>query len=145
MEMDKFNGVTNAEFIDYFKIDLHSRMEIINYTYPHELLDEDAGFGEHVHRCTALLKDYILLCFRNAKAAGQQKDALESTGTDAQQTDSSHTETGQENPAQRSERLEIERKQENEQSALKYLELRDEIGRLIDEHRENVKIIYVDL
>lgn len=145
--MDKFNGVTNGEFIDYFKIDLHSRMEIINYTYPHELLDEDSGFGEHVHRCIALLKDYILLCRRNAKATVvlQQKDALENAAAADQQADFVHTATVQETPGKRSERLEIERKEENEESTKKYMELRDEIDRLIDEHRENVRIIYVDL
>lgn len=42
-------------------------MEIINYTYPHELLDEDGGFGEHVQRCVGLLKDYIIICHRRQK------------------------------------------------------------------------------
>lgn len=69
MEIDKFNGVTNGEFIDYFKIDLHSRMEILSYTYPHELLDEDSGFGEHVQRCIALLKDYMIQCRRDSREA----------------------------------------------------------------------------
>ncbi|KIO54664.1 hypothetical protein [Flavobacterium hibernum] len=145
MEIDKFNGVTDSEFIEYFKIDLHSRMEIINYTYPYELLDEDGGFGEHVQRCVGLLKDYIIVCHREAKAAlrWQQKEALENDGEPG--TEMELGQMVQETPEEKTNRLEMEKNQEKEESAAKYRELSNEINCLIDGHREKVKIIYVDL
>lgn len=147
METDRFNGVTNKEFIDYFKIDLHSRMEIINYTYPHELLDEDSGFGEHVHRCIGLLKDYIIVCHREAESARREqvKQALENDGKPDTEKDFQQMELVQETPEEKKQRLEIEKKQEQLACENKYGELREEIGMLIDEHYEKVKIIYVDL
>lgn len=147
MEMDKFNGVTDSEFIEYFKIDLHSRMEIINYTYPHELLDEDGGFGEHVQRCVGLLKDYIIICHREAKAARrrQQKEALKNDGASGKEMEYRKMEMAQETPEEKINRLEMEKNQEMEDSAAKYRELSGEINSLIDGHRGKVKIIYVDL
>ncbi|NWL02547.1 hypothetical protein DM790_17120 [Flavobacterium collinsii] len=147
MEIDKFNGVRDSDFIEYFKIDLHSRMEIINYTYPHELLDEDGGFGEHVQRCVGLLKDYIIICHREAKAARrrQQKEALENNGASGKKMEYQKMEMAQETSEEKNQRLEMEKNQEKEESAAKYRELSDEINCLIDRHREKVKIIYVDL
>ncbi|MFC0778667.1 hypothetical protein [Flavobacterium sp. HJSW_4] len=147
MEPDLFNGVTNQDFIAYFKVDLHSRTEIINYTYPHELLDEDSGFGEHVQRCLMLLKDYILLCFKNGKAARREQKnlALENDETSDQKMQRRGIEMVQQTPEQKRERLEIEKTQEKAEMENKYKELRDEIAALIDEHHQKVKIIYVDL
>ncbi|WP_175556856.1 hypothetical protein [Flavobacterium johnsoniae] len=50
-----------------------------------------------------------------------------------------------ETPEEKTNRLEMEKNQEKEESAAKYRELSDEINCLVDGHREKVKIIYVDL
>ncbi|MBZ4035236.1 hypothetical protein ACHRVK_18745 [Flavobacterium plurextorum] len=147
MEIDKFNGVTNGEFIDYFKIDLHSRMEILSYTYPHELLDEDSGFGEHVQRCIALLKDYMIQCRRDSREAEREmeKRALENAESGVKETGCQKASPAHETPDERRERLRLESIEDQQQSELRYGQLRSEIDKLIDEHRVNVKIIYVEL
>jgi hypothetical protein len=57
--MDHYNGITNEEFKEYYLIDLHSRMELTQYTYPHEFIEPDKAIDDHIIRCQNILKDYI--------------------------------------------------------------------------------------
>ncbi|TDW46675.1 hypothetical protein EV144_106349 [Flavobacterium sp. 270] len=58
-EIDYFKGVSNQEFIDYYKVDLYSRMQITLYTYPNEMTEEDPGPWEHLNRCQGILYEYL--------------------------------------------------------------------------------------
>jgi len=60
--MDYFNGVTNEDFVSYFLVDLHSRMELTQYTYPHEMTEPQDVIDEHIIRCQNILFDYIREC-----------------------------------------------------------------------------------
>ena len=57
--MDHFNGVTNDDFIAYFLVDLHCRMELTQYTYPHEFMEPQDAMDDHVIRCQNILTDYV--------------------------------------------------------------------------------------
>lgn len=58
--MDYFTGITNDDLKDYYLIDLHSRMELTQYTLPHEFLEPGHAIDDHIIRCQNLLKDYLL-------------------------------------------------------------------------------------
>jgi hypothetical protein len=57
--MDYLNGLTNDDLIAYFLVDLHSRKELMQYTYPHEFLEPQDAIDEHVIRCQNILWDYL--------------------------------------------------------------------------------------
>lgn len=57
--MDKYNDITNESFIKYFLMDLHCRMELTQYNYPHEFLEDTDAIEEHVNRCRGLLSNFI--------------------------------------------------------------------------------------
>lgn len=57
--MDYFNGLTNDDLLAYFLVDLHSRKELTQYTYPHEMSEPQDAIDEHVIRCQNILWDYI--------------------------------------------------------------------------------------
>lgn len=58
--MDYFSGITNDDLRDYYLIDLHSRMELIQYQYPHELLEPGDAIDEHIIRCHRILHDHLI-------------------------------------------------------------------------------------
>lgn len=57
--MDKYNDITNESFVKYFLMDLHCRMELTQYTYPHEFLEDTDVIEEHINRCRGILSEFI--------------------------------------------------------------------------------------
>jgi hypothetical protein len=64
--MDFFNGLTNEDFITYFLVDLNSRKELTQYTYPHEMTEPQDAIDDHVIRCQNILWEYISVNACNA-------------------------------------------------------------------------------
>ncbi|MFH6991789.1 hypothetical protein [Flavobacterium sp. FlaQc-48] len=56
---DYFAHLSNDDLVTYFSQLLGSRMELIQFTYPGELLEEDAAMIEHLKRCEAILYDRL--------------------------------------------------------------------------------------
>lgn len=57
--MDHFNGLKNEDLLAYFLVDLNSRKELIQYTYPHEMIEPQDAIDEHVIRCQQILWHYL--------------------------------------------------------------------------------------
>jgi hypothetical protein len=143
-EIDYFEGVTNQDFIEYYREDLFSRMEITLYTYPHELADEDPRPSEHFHRCDLILYDYLYQSYESAviERRIRIKEKMQSNGTlIAEQTEQKIEETAEDKATRRN----AEHQLREEKVKAKMLELDPEINRLIDEYLSQVKLIFVDL
>jgi hypothetical protein len=57
--MDHFNGLKNEDLIAYFLVDLNSRKELTQYTYPHEMMEPQEAIDDHVIRCQNILWDFL--------------------------------------------------------------------------------------
>ncbi|MFH6935991.1 hypothetical protein [Flavobacterium sp. FlaQc-30] len=146
-EIDYFKGVTDQEFIDYYKVDLFSRMEITIYTYPHEFTEEDPRPWEHLNRCEAILYEYLYNTYENAdferrleKKAGQsQKQETEVLENDAPQIEIELA------PQQKAERYAHLQKLRNEIVAAKMQQLIPRLNVVTDDYLTKVKLKYEDL
>jgi len=144
-EIDYFEGYANQEFIDYYTIDLYSRMEITLYTYPHEFVEEDPIPWEHFNRCEQILYDYLYNCYEASKFNRRQQkkdEELETADTEGQQPDSAHIE---ESEQQRAEKYAQEQKQRETAVKAKMLELAPEINKVTDTYMQSVKLTFIDL
>lgn len=54
-----FAHISNDDLVIYFTQLLRSRMELVQYNYPGELLEEDGAMIEHLKRCEAILYDKL--------------------------------------------------------------------------------------
>ena len=144
-EIDFFEGYTNQEFIEYYTIDLYSRMEITLYTYPHEFVEEDPIPWEHFNRCQQILYDYLYNSYEASKfKRWQQKkdEELKTADTEGQQPDSANIEESDEERAQKYVR---EQKQRETAVKAKMLELAPEINKVTDTYMQIVKLTFIDL
>ncbi|MFH7001193.1 hypothetical protein [Flavobacterium bizetiae] len=144
-EIDFFEGYTNQEFIDYYTVDLYSRMEITLYTYPHEFVEEDPIPWEHLNRCEQILYDYLYNCYEASKfKRWQQKkdEELKTADTQGQQPDSADIE---ESEQQRAEKYAQEQKERETAVKAKMMELAPEINKVTDNYMQSVKLTFKDL
>lgn len=150
-QIDYFKGVSNQEFIDYYKIDLYSRMEITLYTYPHEQIEEDPRPMEHLDRCKLILFEYLYNSYESAKyerylEVKNQKSEIHTLSDDKQQSSSSEIEPAPvETSEERNRRYAIEQHQRNEIVKAKMQELSPLLNEVIDEYLQKVKITLEDL
>lgn len=71
--MDYLNGLTNDDLINYFLVDLNSRKELTQYTYPHEFLEPQDAIDDHVIRCQDILWNFLYETIsNNAFEAGNE-------------------------------------------------------------------------
>lgn len=143
-EIDYFKGVTNQEFINYYKVDLYSRMEFTLYTYPHEFAEEDPIPWEHFNRCEGILYEYLY----NAYAAAQyqrweqlKEKEFEISSADKHQTDSALEETAEE----KAQKYAHEQNERERIVRLKMQELMPELNKMTNDYMKNVKLTFVDL
>lgn len=143
-EMDYFEGYTNQEFIDYYRVDLYSRMEITLYTYPHEFVEENPIPWEHFNRCEQILYEYLYNCYEDCKfKRGQQinTEGLKTSSEDAQPDAAQEQETAD----KRAQRYALEQKQLQAAVKAKMGELVPEINKVIAKYLQKVKLTFVDL
>jgi len=146
-EIDYFKGVTNQEFLDYYKVDLFSRMEISLYTYPHEMTEEEPLPWEHFNRCEGILYEYLYNTYAEAKFQRWQKEkkeAAEFSNTNDHQADHNQIEI-QETKEQRTERYAIEQGHRNIIVRAKMQEIRPELNKLTADYLRKVKLHFIDL
>jgi len=146
-EIDYFEGVTNQEFIDYYKVDLYSRMEITLYTYPNEMTEEDPIPWEHFNRCKGILYEYLYNAYAEAKFQRwqlQKNQETEISNTGDQQTEADQIEI-EETAEQRAESYTLEQEERNKIVRAKMQELRPELNKLTDDYLKNVKLTFIDL
>lgn len=144
-KIDFFKGYTNQEFIDYYSVDLYSRMEITLYNYPHEFVEEDPIPWEHFNRCEQILYDYLYNCYEASKfKRWQQKkdEELETADSEIQQLDAAHIE---ESDQERSEKYALEQKGRETAVKAKMMELAPEISKVTDNYMQSVKLTFIDL
>lgn len=141
-KIDYFKGVTNQDFIDYYKVDLYSRMEITIYTYPHEFVEEDPIPWEHFNRCERILYDYLYNAYADAEfQRRQQEKNKESENPDKHDILHAIEQTADEKAAKYAA-------ENNERESIvkaKMLELVPELSKLTDDYLQNVKLTFVDL
>lgn len=146
-EIDYFKGITNEEFIDYYRIDLYSRMEITLYTYPNECVEEEPIPWEHFNRCDGILYEYLYNAYAEAKYQRgllEKKQESEISATVEKQTDSDQIEI-EETDEERAEKYSCEQSQRNEIVRAKMQELMPELNKLKDDYLKNVKLTFIDL
>jgi hypothetical protein len=76
-EIDYFKGVAKQQFIDYYKLDLFSRMDTTLYTYPNEMTEEHPIPWEHFNRCEGILHEYLYNVYAEAKFQNGQQQKKE--------------------------------------------------------------------
>lgn len=147
-EIDYFKGVTNQEFLDYYKLDLYSRMEITLYTYPNEMTEEESIPWEHFNRCEGILYEYLYNAYAEAQfQRGQQQEKNEGAeilNSDDQQSDSDQIKiivTAE----QRAESYKMEQEERNTIVRSKMQKLRPELSKLQDDYLKKVKLTFIDL
>lgn len=64
--MDYFKGHTNEDLIAFYLVDLNCRMELTQYTYPHEDLEDENEIDDHVVRCQGILFSHMRAVVRGA-------------------------------------------------------------------------------
>ncbi|OCB78319.1 hypothetical protein B0A79_12275 [Flavobacterium piscis] len=146
-EIDYFKGVTNQQFIDYYKLDLFSRMEIILYTYPNERTEEEPIPWEHFNRCEGILYEYLYNAYAEAKFQRweqQKSEELEISSTDDQHSDSNQIEIEQ-TAEQKAESYKMEQEKRNTIVRAKMQELNAELTKIQDDYLEKVKLTLIDL
>jgi len=144
-EIDFFEGYTNQEFIEYYTVDLYSRMEITLYTYPHEFAEEDPIPWEHFNRCQQILYDYLYNCYEASKfKRWQQKKDEELKAADPQEHEKDATHID-ETAKERAEKYAQEQKQRETAVKAKMLELAPEINKVTDNYMQSVKLTFRDL
>lgn len=57
--MDYFNGLKNEDLLAYFLVDLNSRKDLTQFTYPHEMLEPQDAIDDHVVRCQNILWTHL--------------------------------------------------------------------------------------
>ncbi len=141
-KIDYFKGVTNQDFIDYYKVDLYSRMEITIYTYPHEFVEEDPIPWEHFNRCERILYEYLYNTYADAEfQRRQQEKKKESENPDRHDILLTIEQTAEEKTAKYAA-------EHNERESIvkaKMLELVPKLSKLTDDYLQNVKLTFVDL
>lgn len=146
-EIDYFKGVTNQEFLDYYKLDLYSRMEITLYTYPNEMTEEDPIPWEHFNRCEGILYEYLYNAYAEAKfQRGQQQKKQDEaiSNSSGQQADYEQIEI-EVTAEQRAESYKMEQEERNIIVSAKMKELRPELNKLQNDYLKKVKLTYIDL
>ena len=147
-EIDYFKGVTNEEFIDYYKLDLFSRMEITLYTYPNERTEEGLIPWEHFNRCEGILYEYLYNAYAEAKfQRGKQhkkEEEAEISNADDQQPDCEQIEI-EVTAEQRAESYKMEQEKRNTIVRAKMQELNAELTKLQNDYLEKVKLTFIDL
>ncbi|MBF4491538.1 hypothetical protein IR010_03225 [Flavobacterium sp. MR2016-29] len=146
-EIDYFKGVTNQQFIDYYKLDLYSRMEITLYTYPNEMIEEGLIPWEHFNRCEGILYEYLYNAYAEAQfQRGQQQknEEVEISNSDDQQSDSDQIENEQ-TAEQKAESYKMEQEKRNTIVRAKMQELNAELTKIQDDYLEKVKLTFIDL
>lgn len=146
-EIDYFKGVTDKEFIEYYKVDLFSRMEITIYTYPHEFVEEDPQPWEHLKRCEMILYEYLYNTYESAdheRWIEEKKEQSENQDEHGLENGSQHTEID-ETPEQRADRYALLQKQRDEIVKAKMQQLIPQLSIVIDEYLAAVKLTFVDL
>lgn len=146
-EIDYFKGVADQEFVDYYKVDLYSRMEITLYTYPHEFVEEDPQPWEHLNRCEGILYEYLYNAYEEAKyQRWKQEDNEDSKISDDDfiPIDPGHTGIGQ-TPEEKAEKYAAEQRQRDAIVKAKMQELVPELGKVTDAYLKIVKLSFVDL
>lgn len=130
---NNFNGKTNEEFIQIFTECLYCRMELTNYTYPHEFLDEDDAFSEHLNKCNRILYQKLY------EYAGDHIRELKS------QRLTIAKEKGDEEEISKIENEPFSHSERDEVAKLKRDELSPLLDDITDQYYKEVKIIYIDL
>lgn len=146
-DIDYFKGVTNHEFIDYYKVDLYSRMEITLYTYPHEFVEEDPLPWEHLNRCDAILHEYLYNAYAEAqyqRRIQEKQEERDISNTDEQQTDSERVKL-EETLEERAEKYALEQSTRNKIVRAKMQELMPALNIVKEDYLKNVKLTFVDL
>lgn len=146
-EINYFEGVTNQEFIDYYKDDLYSRMEITLYTYPHEFVEEDPIPWEHLNRCEGILYEYLYNAFAEAKYQRwkqENNEDLKISNYDGIPIDLGHTEIEQ-TAEERAEKYAAEQKERDAIVKAKMQELMPALNNVVDDYLEKVKLKFIDL
>jgi hypothetical protein len=146
-EIDYFKGVTNQEFLDYYKADLFSRMEITLYTYPHEMTEDDPGPWEHLNRCDGILYEYLYNAYAEAKFQRWQEEKneeLELLNASEQQEDPDRIEI-EETEEERAEKYKLEQSEREKIVREKMKELMPELNKLTDDYLKTVKLTFIDL
>lgn len=141
-QIDYFKGVSNQEFIDYYKVDLYSRMEITLYTYPHEQIEEDPRPIDHLNRCSGILYNYLYSTYENAKY--ELRRELHNQDLEFEATTQSDP-ISEENPEEITHSYASEQKLRNEIVNAKMHELTPILNEVIDEYLEKVKLNFIDL
>jgi len=146
-EINYFEGVTNQEFIDYYKDDLYSRMEITLYTYPHEFVEEDPIPWEHLNRCEGILYEYLYNAYAEAKYQRwkqENNEDLKISNYDGIPIDLGHTEIEQ-TAEERAEKYAAEQKERDAIVKAKMQELMPALNNVVDDYLEKVKLKFIDL
>lgn len=146
-EIDYFKGVAKQQFIDYYKLDLFSRMEITLYTYPNEMTEEGTIPWEHFNRCEGILYEYLYNAYAEAKfQTGQQQKKQEEAISNAndQQTDPDKIEI-EVTPEKRAESYKMEQEERKTIVSAKMKELRPELSKLQNDYLKKVKLTFIDL
>ena len=149
-QIDYFNGVSNQDFIDYYKEDLYSRMEITLYTYPHEFIEEDPRPLDHLNRCEVILFEYLYSTYESAnyeRRLALQNQELELQDISEQQKAApiEIDPAPEETPEERTQRLALEQQQRNDIVDAKMNELTPLLDEVIDEYLEKVKLNFINL
>ncbi|UUW08294.1 hypothetical protein NLG42_19570 [Flavobacterium plurextorum] len=145
-EIDYFKGLTNQEFIDYYKMDLYSPIEITLYTYPHEFAEEDPLPIEHINRCRLILYDYIYNAYQSAAFERRQH---QKNMYPVKKVDNSATKINEikieETKSKKMERYVHEKKIQEEAVTTKIQELEPELSFITDEYIKKIKLNLVNL
>lgn len=146
-EINYFEGVTNQEFIDYYKDDLYSRMEITLHTYPHEFVEEDPIPWEHLNRCEGILYEYLYNTYAEAKYQRwkqENNEDLKISNYDGIPIDLDHTEIEQ-TAEERAEKYKAEQQERDAIVKTKMQELMPALNNVVDDYLEKVKLKFIDL
>ena len=146
-EIDYFKGVSNQQFIDYYKLDLFSRMEITLYTYPNEMTEEGLFPWEHFNRCEGILYEYLYSAYAEAQFQRWQQEKseeLEISNSDDQHSDSDQIEIEQ-TAEEKAESYKMEQEKRNTIVRAKMQELTSELTKIQDDYLEKVKLTLIDL
>ncbi|MEN2415524.1 hypothetical protein [Flavobacterium mesophilum] len=131
--INNFDGTTNEEFVQIFKEALYCRMELTNYTYPHELFDEDYAFGEHLDKC------YNILYHKINELAGADfttKWAERLAIAEQEENEAKIEEIKKEHFSNEDRQAVFDKKKE---------EISPMLNELVDKYYQEVKITYIDL
>lgn len=146
-ETDYFKGTTNKEMIDYYKVDLYSRMEITLYTYPHEFMEENPRPWEHLDRCEKILYEFLHNAYLNAVYERQleQRNREAETGNSPEDKTDRTADEMQQKPEERAAGYALAQKHRKDKVKEKMQELSPALNSITDDYLAQVKLILVDL